>query len=739
MSDQTDYLEEKIISKKGQPVPCRYRQHFAWDRELPLCVALDFVFKHYAGTRTHSNGYLLLTAIETFMTVVHQHNSVNPAGLAVTRFEHITSDLFSRYIHYIQANEIPISYAERLKTALIAAAKETGKIPLLVLPIVPQKSRKETEALEPEAFDALESALRGHIDGLYAKLEFRKLVDASEPYTWPEINKHAYPEVSREQVLGFCKFNGGHSWSEKAKAQLLAAAKRCADPVIQNIAQSGGDVLHVLINMARTEPDLAPLDSIPVGKQPGPAAWSPELPRLLKTLLAQGYPFEMPLELIATRYSKPKDVQEHYRDDLISMIMYRLKRLNWSETAAPLPLLDDLLGLYFPTELDMTALVLFIMLQSNWNKEVVLAVDRHNFEHALTATIEDSLRVVFSEKQRSQSNNTEYLKPQRQNAPTSTKDPYSIYNMIRLANQLAKPLMKYELDYIPQGETKDSLNPLFFCIRDHADWINKGGRHTSIANPKAFRMGVKYLLEKYEIIENGERLTGAKDLTRRLRPTWTAYKKKTHPLSMLSRISLGHKDQATTDIYYDNHAQAQTERFKRLRVAFEEIMDLLRSRQFKGKLLTAHAQEQASGDIKFFHIPGHRRAMWGCRDQMKPDWAGAQTLREQGKKCFELDQCIFCSQIWIFEDSLPYLIERMSHLMQEMEEEDDIIFSSRVASEIKALEFILDNWPVVENKDENEDEDPMTNAEQFHRLNKPLLPRNLNSLKLLFESESLDV
>ncbi|MBJ2228928.1 hypothetical protein JFT67_07700 [Pseudomonas simiae] len=736
MSDQTDYLEEKIISKKGQPVPCRYRQHFAWDRELPLCIALDFVFKHYAGTRTNSNGYLLLTAIETFMTVVHQHNSVNPAGLAVTRFEHITSDLLSRYIHYIQANEIPISYAERLKTALIAAAKETGKIPLLVLPIVPQKPRKETEPLESEAFDALETALRSHIDGLYAKLEFRKLVDASEPYTWPEINKHAYPEISREEVLGFCKFNGGHSWSQKAKKQVLAAANRCSDPVIQTLAQSGGDVLHVLINMARTEPALAPLDSIPVGKPPGPAAWSPELPRLLKTLFVHGYPFEMPLDLIETRYSKPKDVQEHYRDDLISMIMYRLKRMNWSETAAPLPLLDDLLGLYYPTELDMTALVLFIMLQSNWNKEVVLAVDRNNFEHALTATIEDSLRVVFSEKQRSQSNNTEYLKPQRQNAPTSTKDPYSIYNMIRLSNQLAKPLMKYEMDYIPQGETKDSMNPLYFCIRDHADWLNKGGRHTSIANPKAFRIGVKYFLEKYEIIEKGERLTGAQDLTRRLRPTWTAYKKKTHPISMLSRISLGHKDQSTTDIYYDNHAQAQTERFKRLRVVFEEIMDLLRSRQFKGLLLTTHARQQASGDIKFFHIPGHRRAMWGCRDQMKPDWAGAHIIREQGKKCFELDQCIFCSQIWIFEDSLPYLIERMSHLMQEMEEDDDIIFSSRIASEIKALEFILDNWPVDE---EDDDEDVITKAEKFQRLNKPLLPRNLNSLKLLFESESLDV
>jgi hypothetical protein len=78
----------------------------------------------------------------------------------------------------------------------------------------------------------------------------------------------------------------------------------------------------------------------------------------------------------------------------------------------------------------------------------------------------------------------------------------------------------------------------------------------------------------------------------------------------------------------------------------------------------------------------------------------------------------------------------MSHLMQEMEEDDDIIFSSRIASEIKALEFILDNWPVDE---EDDDEDVITKAEKFQRLNKPLLPRNLNSLKLLFESESLDV
>ena len=731
MSDLTDYLDEKITSLKSQPVPCRFRQHPAWDRELPMCKALDFMFKHYAGSRSASNGYLLLTAIEKLMTVVQQHNSVNPPGLAVTRYEHITSDLFSRYIHHIQANKIPIAYAERLKTAMIAAAKETGKLPMIMLPIVPQKPKKETEPLEPETFDQLESALRLHTDSLYAKLEFRKIVDASEPYTMLEIDSHAYPEITREQVLGFYKYNEHHGWSEKLRKQAINAAKRCNDPVVNAIAQAGGEARATLVAIANSDPEIRPVSTVDVGKHPGPGAWNPELPRLLKTLLTHGFPFEMSLEVAAEQYANINAVRYTYRDDLISMVMYRLKRVNWHEDTVKLPFLDDLLGLYYPTELDMTVLVLFIMLQSGWNKETVLAIDKDNFEHALTATIEDSLRVVFSEKQKSQSNDKPYLKPQRHNAPTSNKDPYSIYNLIRLSKHLAMPLMKYEYDYIPRSETKQSLNPLYLCIRDHAEWSMKGGRHTSIANPKAFRVGVKYVLEKYEIMEKGERLSGAQDITRRLRPTWTTYKKKTHPMSMLSRISLGHKDQSTTDIYYDNHSQAQTEHFKRLRVELEEILELLRARQFKG-LLPDHAQEQASSVLKIFHIPGHSRPMWACSDQTKPDWAGSQIIREEGRKCFELDQCIFCSRVWLFEDSLPYLIERMSQLMQELEEMDDYIFSSRVSSEIKAIEFVLDNWP-------KEKEEAMTDAENFQRLNKPLLPRNLNSLKLIFESESLDV
>ncbi|WP_205588803.1 hypothetical protein, partial [Pseudomonas aeruginosa] len=63
------------------------------------------------------------------------------------------------------------------------------------------------------------------------------------------------------------------------------------------------------------------------------------------------------------------------------------------------------------------------------------------------------------------------------------------------------------------------MSPMFLCIRPWAEW-NKGGRHTSISHPKTFRIGVQQFLRRYEVIDNGKRLTTASELTRRLRPTW---------------------------------------------------------------------------------------------------------------------------------------------------------------------------------------------------------------------------
>ena len=415
-------------------------------------------------------------------------------------------------------------------------------------------------------------------------------------------------------------------------------------------------------------------------------------------------------------------------DDIVKILIHRLTTANRSGYAKRVLMVDEALALYFPTIVDMTALTMFMMFQSGWNKETALSIDQDNFEHVLTGTIEEAIKVVFSEKNRSQGRSKPFDDPKRINMPTRADDPYSFYNLIRLARKVSEPLADYPFDVIPALSSEDRMNPMFMCLRPWGEWL-KGGRHTSIAHPKTFRVGVQQFLRLYDVSEEGRRLTTAAELTRRLRPTWLLYKKKHNPIALLS-MTMGHRDRDTTDIFYDNSGAAHQERMKRLRSELEEVINLLRMRQFKG-LLGKQAQAEASANLKIYHIPGQQRSMWGCANQKKPDWVGSEIIASTGRKCFAIKECIFCSQMRVFEDSLPFLMERESHLDELLEGEDDTGFRSRIAKEREALQYILDEWG---------DEDEITAAARYRRRSPaPLLPRDLSILEIIFESEDYNV
>jgi hypothetical protein len=270
------------------------------------------------------------------------------------------------------------------------------------------------------------------------------------------------------------------------------------------------------------------------------------------------------------------------------------------------------------------------------------------------------------------------------------------------------------------------MNRLFLCLRLREDW-SRGGRLTSISHPKTFRICVQHFLAQYEVIDNGKRLTSASELTRRLRPTWLLHKKRDNPVAVLS-MTMGHVSRDTTDIFYDNSAASQEERLQRLRSELEAVIELLRARKFQG-MLSKHAQALASQMWKVFHIPGQEKAMWACADQKKPNWVGSEIIATTGNKCWKIKECIFCSQFRVFKDSLPYIIERESHL-NELMETGSGGFSSRFLKELEALRFILDEWG---------DYDEIKEASRYRRNNGPLLPRDLDLLEIIFESEEYNV
>ena len=82
----------------------------------------------------------------------------------------------------------------------------------------------------------------------------------------------------------------------------------------------------------------------------------------------------------------------------------------------------------------------------------------------------------------------------------------------------------------------------------------------------------------------------------------------------------------------------------------------------------------------------------------------------------------------MFEDSLPYLMERRIHVVEIMDDQPPSAsdYSSELEIEISLIDDILDNW---------EDDRAIKEAARYQRRNTPLLPRDLNFLQIILEEE----
>jgi hypothetical protein len=126
-----------------------------------------------------------------------------------------------------------------------------------------------------------------------------------------------------------------------------------------------------------------------------------------------------------------------------------------------------------------------------------------------------------------------------------------------------------------------------FTVRGRA----RGTAHLCYEHKGLFARG-KEFLKHYPIREKGKPLTSAKEITKRLRPTWAIYKKKADSAGLgLLAMQLSHADTLVTDVHYANSSVAIAEREERLRSELEAIVQLLLNRQYQdlvGKHIEAH-------------------------------------------------------------------------------------------------------------------------------------------------------
>ncbi|MEF9673893.1 hypothetical protein QNM99_24075 [Pseudomonas sp. PCH446] len=401
---------------------------------------------------------------------VTQHNENTPDALKITHYNDISTEVFTGYISYLQKNKLSLSYADKMKSAMTIVAQNTGKLPLLMLPTVKSKSDKATEPLHDSAYNELTEALKKHIQTLQNKISLRAEIEAAEPYEFDKLYNELYPSFDRSDVFRWYQYA---IWADLKphRDSFESKFKACGDKEL--IALCGKK------NMAAEfrkiyERDSAPYLLSPPSNPfnvPGIYNWVPDHIRTLKTLIGHGYPLSFSLEELASSYHQKNLYDIHQScDDIVKLLIY--KYTIGSRTDVTIPLWDDVLAMYYPTPLDMTAIVTFIMLQSGWNREVVLAIDPDNFEHVLTGAINESMRVIFSEKNKSQGLNKPYEDPKQITANSDKDNPYSIYNLIVLAKNLSEPLAGYEFDVLADLKNWDEMNKLFLCLRAWANGLD---------------------------------------------------------------------------------------------------------------------------------------------------------------------------------------------------------------------------------------------------------------------------
>lgn len=714
----------------SQAVPCDYLGHPFWDAQSALCAALHLVFVKYAETHRRISVYCLRQSITLFFDFAIEHNARNPEPLQLRYLTDFSGEVYNQFKSFLRQVDKPGDLANKLKSAIASVAKISDLIDDLMLPVASRSAPKRpTEPIVGDSYLQLSDALKTHIDKLYAKLEFRKTVDNAEPYTLEAVLDEYCAPYSREYIFLWAQDKADRK-QRLTTSNLTFKLKHSTDPELRALADEP-DRLARFKEMFENRPACYRFEEARDPFDNSLWHWNPDDARALKTMIVNGYPMDVPFESLGSTYSSTYLLSKGDCDNIVQLMLFRWNRLGSKELIRyPLKPWDDMLELYFPSMMDMSVIIMFIMLQSNWNKETVLATDLDNFEHPLTGAMSESQVIIQSEKNRSQGTDKPYYAPKTIPAISDKDNRFSSYNLIKLADALSEPLKGYAFDVIPLGQEHLIYNPLFLCLRFYGSWASKGGRHTSATNIKAFLRGVKEFLKHYPIHEKGKPLASAKEITKRLRPTWAIYKKKADSAGLgLLAMQLSHVDTLVTDVHYANSSVAIAEREERLRSELEAIVQLLLNRQYQD-LVGKHIEKPIDLPMKIFHIPGQERPMWSCSNQLKPTWYGARLHVKKGERCYSIRNCMFCEQCNLYDDSLPYLMQRRIHVQELIEDRpsSETEYSDSLDTELKIIESVLDNW---------EDPDSLKAASRSQRRNAPLLPHDLDFLQLIFEEEDM--
>ncbi|WP_143070351.1 hypothetical protein [Pseudomonas sp. NFR16] len=452
---------------------------------------------------------------------------------------------------------------------------------------------------------------------------------------------------------------------------------------------------------------------------PDRSDWKIDPLRAAATLAVEGYPFYIPANHFECmeRDARTDQIGSMGRTPLEFVLSCCMNKAFLRRRAPNSISYTELFRLIYPTSQDQATLALFIQRQAGWNKETVLALDKDNFIHMMSEVAHNDIVLVNSHKLRSQSQGDSFIKPKFIASTSNRSDPYSVYNIICLANDLSESCRGYlRLDASLLADDKRHRSPFLFLGDARVPWT-ASDRVKSLDAQGHWNAGVNALLGEMQLMDEGVPLTTAADIQGRLRVTSLQKTQTSNSFPVaLTALLYGHSDPVTTDTHYDSSVFAMADRRKRFQAFQENFIKKGQLKQFTGALGNPGRDRSELPRFRIFTIIGHDRPLWACSDCTKPIYPGSTPL-PAGTRCTRLDKCNGCGQWWVLEDSLPFVMERLATL--EISVEQDPRSYPTHADEINVLRYVIEKLYTKE---------LMKDANAYRERFDVLLPFDLSSL-----------
>ncbi|MGB1200542.1 MAG: hypothetical protein ACPG5R_03180 [Cognaticolwellia aestuarii] len=389
-------------------------------------------------------------------------------------------------------------------------------------------------------------------------------------------------------------------------------------------------------------------------------------------------------------------------EQMTSPFITIFKRMGVQNLKSSLPFIEkhpevnfsDVINYLYPSFFETYIIRWAIELETAWSPDIVKNINYKDFLFQPIPT-EQKLAFIKSVKEKGQQSESSDLSiEKRMIYPSNSEDKYSAYSLIKLWIKRTSRLRK-GINYKATVDSCD-FEPFFIYL---ADWANlKNGINIIVAihhnapNDENFPVKTNYQ----------NKHLGFKFDERQLRPTSLYLKEKNQELPILLQVALfGHSDSALTDEHYKNTAHFQQIRKDKLSDELDSIQESIDNGSFKGTLVPLKTEKRIKDKIiTIFTDHTNQSPLSACTDNMNPDWAGSENLQ---LPCRIFNKCLLCSRSSVFEDNIPFVVDRFLYLQQLKKTTRKNSFDSLYLDEFNAAKEVVEYWPYQEQIDQAKD------------------------------------